>query len=131
MTRLAKTLVITALSLSSALSFAVPPSMLISHNKIDVESQAYLGPNLDIPQQPTAPGGVKKVSWVAVRVMCMNTPKPGICPAKIKVNTTPHTTLGVVEMNLNTGEITPTVLSKNGYTMTVLNPGEIEFTKAG
>ncbi|GGI80283.1 hypothetical protein [Legionella impletisoli] len=129
MSRFTKALIGASLSLAAAASFALPPTELVSHNNTDVSSQAYLGPNLDIPQQPTAPGAVKRVSWVSVRILCMNTPKPGICPAKIALNTTPQTTLGVVELNLATGDINPKVLSANGYKMTVIKPGEIAFTK--
>ncbi len=58
--------------------------------------------------------------------MCMHA-SGDICKAKIVVNTTPQTELGVAEMNLKTGDISPKTLSKNGYMMRVLNPGEIEF----
>ncbi|WP_133131171.1 hypothetical protein [Legionella yabuuchiae] len=129
MSRFTKALIGASLSLSAAIAFAIPPSELVSHNNTDVQTQAFLGPNLDLPQQPTEPGAVKRVSWVSVRILCMNTPKPGICPAKIKLNTVPQTTLGIVEMNLKNGDINPKVLSANGYKMTVVKPGEIVFTK--
>ena len=127
MFKIIKSLATVSLSIACMAAFAKPPAELISHNRVDYPTRAYLGPNLDIPQSPTAAGQDKHVSWISVGMMCGATPNN--CQAKIAVMSNPEIILGVAKLDLQTGEITPKVLSNGPYKMTVVGNAEIEITK--
>ena len=65
---------------------------------------------------------------------CFGHTVDGKCPALIKMGTGPNdggnpVELGTVTLDLNTGIITPSQISANGYTVTVNGPGETTLSK--
>lgn len=124
-----KGLMAAALSLSTTIAFAGPDA-LITHNKTDVTSNAYIGGQLPSPY-PTKAHSDGRVRWILVKMACFPFTKNGLCPAMIKMDTDSSNPveLGMVYLNVNTGEITPKQLSANGYTMTVNGIAEATLTK--
>lgn len=124
-----KTIAATTLSLSAAASFA-SPSALVTHNLTDVESNAFIVGTIP-SNHPTKAYADGKVSWAEVRLACFGRTINGLCWAMIKMNTnTSHPIeLGILNMSIETGEITPSHLSAGGYTMTVNGPGETTLSK--
>lgn len=116
------------LGLSTTLLFA-SPAFLITHNHTDVESNAYI--NEKPSPNPTKANKDSMILWGAVRMICYQKTSNNLCPALIKMatNTNQPVELGLVQMNIETGEISPKLLSKNGYTLTVNGPGEATLTK--
>lgn len=130
MTQITKIITAAVLALATATAFAVPPRELITHNYTNDWSNAYLGPNLNLPsQKPTPPNTTKNVNWMAVILFCQ--PQRDFCKARIKMktNTSKPVFLGDLTMNLQTGDINPKVLKANGYTMKVIGLGETEIRK--
>ena len=117
------------LSLSSIVVFAIPPAHLITHNKTEHESNAYIE-NAPSPY-PTRAGKTNKVLWNLVRMACYGHTKGNKCSAVIKMasNTKHPIVLGTVTMDLDSGDITPKILSANGYTATVTSLGTTVITK--
>jgi hypothetical protein len=117
------------LSLIAAASFAAP-KQLVTHNQTDYESNAFVAGTIP-SQHPTKAHSDGKVFWAAVRVACIGHVVNGKCPALIRVatNTDNPIDLGSVELNLDTGEITPSTLHSNGFTMIVNGPGESTLIK--
>ncbi|PJD95711.1 MAG: hypothetical protein CK426_04065 [Legionella sp.] len=124
-----KSLSVLTLSLSTLIAFAAP-THLITHNNTNEESNAYIA-GAPSPY-PTKAQSTRTVLWNLVRMACYgHTDNTGKCSAVIKMatNTPNPIELGVLSMNLSTGDITPKVLSANGYTFTVTAPGEATITK--
>jgi hypothetical protein len=119
-----------ALTLTTTAAFAVPPKQLITHNTTDLESNAFVAGSIP-SQYPTKAHSDGKVYWAAVRMACFGHIINNKCPALIRVGTNTDTPLdvGIVELNLETGEITPNFISNNGYTMMVNGPGESTLIK--
>jgi hypothetical protein len=106
------------------------PAFLMTHNKTDSESNAYIDGT--IPSiYPTKKQSDSKVFWNMVRVACYGHLKGNICTALIKIdsNTPNPIDIGYVYMDLTTGDITPKQVNGNGYTITVNGPGETTITK--
>ncbi len=124
-----KGLMAVALTLGASLAFAAPDS-LITHNQTSVASNAYIGGKVPSPH-PTQAHSNGSVSWFLVKMACFPFTKNGICPAMIKMDTNSDSPveLGMVFLNVNTGEITPKTLSANGYTMTVNGLAEATLTE--
>lgn len=106
------------------------PILLITHNTTDLESNAYIAGTIR-SQYPSKPHSDNKVSWVSVKMACYGHTIDLKCPALIKVgtNTANPVDLGMVTMDLNTGDITPKQLSANGFTLIVNGPGETTLLK--
>ena len=123
-----RSLSVITLSLSSIVVFA-SPQHLITHNKTTEESTAYIA-NVPSPY-PTAAKGSRKVLWNLVRMACYGHTTGNKCSAVIKMasNTKHPIVLGTVTMDLDSGDITPKVLSANGYTATVTSLGTTIITK--
>lgn len=124
-----KSLSAIALSVCAATSIAAP-LYLTTHNNTDVESNAFVAGNIPSPY-PTAPHSTKQVYWNMVRIACYGHTTNGKCSAMVKMatNTANPVELGVVSMDLETGDITPKQLSANGYTLTVTGLAEATLTK--
>ena len=120
------------LSLTTLIVMATPPKQLITHNNTDVESNAFVAGTIP-SHHPTKAYSESKVGWSEVRLACYGHVVNGTCPALIKMATGPNDTnpvdLGMVSMDLNTGIITPSILTANGYTMIVNGPGETTLLK--
>ncbi|KTD67316.1 MULTISPECIES: hypothetical protein [Legionella] len=117
-----------ALSLSAVTAFA-SPAYLITHNKTPEESNAYIA---GVPSAyPTAGNSTQKVYWNLVKLACYGHTTGKECSAIIKMatNTSNPIEVGEVKMNLDTGDISPKFLSKNGYTLTVNGAGEATIEK--
>ena len=106
------------------------PTMLITHNTTDLESNAFVGGTIP-SNHPSKAHSDNKVSWVAVKMACFGHTSGTLCPALIKVGTnTPYPIeIGTVIMDLKTGDIKPKQLSANGYTIIVNGPGETTLLK--
>ncbi|CEK11303.1 hypothetical protein [Legionella hackeliae] len=128
MKQILKRLTISALALAATTALA-SPSYLVTHNKTDVESNAYVAGKPS--PHPTAANSDGKVSWYVVRMACYGHTDKNICKAVVKMatDTANPVDLGTVSLNIDTGEISPTRLSGNGYTLTVNGPGEATLTK--
>ncbi|MGQ3892648.1 hypothetical protein [Legionella sp. CNM-4043-24] len=105
------------------------PQYLITHNLTDVESNAFVA-GMASPS-PSKPNSTNMVSWFIVNMACYGHTVEGKCPAIIKMatDTSSPIELGTVYLNVESGEITPSRLSANGYTITVNAPGETTITK--
>lgn len=128
MNRLFQNLAVTALSLAATTALA-SPTYLITHNKTNLESNAYVaGKASPVPTKANSDG---KVHWGVVRMACAGHTTEGKCEALIKMatDTANPINVGVVRLDIESGDITPKVLSANGYTMTVNGPGEATLTK--
>lgn len=125
-----KSLATLALGLFTLTAMAAPPKQLITHNVTDVESNAYVA-GIVPSQHPTRPHTDGKVFWTAVRMACFGHTVNGKCAALIKMatNTDNPVEIGTVTVDLNTGDITPKLISANGYSITVNGPGETTLTK--
>jgi hypothetical protein len=126
-----KSLSAMTLGLSVFSATAAVPSYLVTHNKTNVESNAYIA---GVPSiYPTPAQSTRQVAWNLVRIACYGHSTNNKCSAVIKMatNTTNPIVLGTLTMDLTTGDITPKVLSAQGYTITV-NPsvlGDTTITK--
>jgi len=124
-----KTITAAALSISASAALA-SPTMLLTHNMTGLESNAYI--NGSIPSNhPTKAYSDNKVFWTEVRIACFGRTVNGFCSAVIKMasNTPNPITLGTVAINIETGEIVPSQIRSNGYTLTVNAPGETTLNK--
>ncbi|MCC5015497.1 MULTISPECIES: hypothetical protein [unclassified Legionella] len=129
MNRLFKGLTVAALSLATSAVFA-SPTYLIIHNRTNVESNAYIDGTID-SHQPTKANSDGKVHWAVVRMICFGHIVGGNCGALIKMatNTSNPVNLGWLNLNIESGVITPTEIRANGYTIKVNGPGEATITK--
>ena len=118
-----------ALSLSAAAALAVP-TYLTTHNKTSLESNAYVAGTIPSPY-PTPANSTRQIYWNMVKMACFGHTSNGRCSALIKMatNTSSPIDIGYVSMELETGDITPKVLSAKGFTLTVNGPGEATITK--
>jgi len=119
-----------ALTLVAATAMAAPPKQLITHNRTDVESNAFVAGTIP-SQHPTRAHSDGVVFWTAVKMACFGHTNGDKCSALIKMasNTANPVDLGFVEMDLKTGDITPKQIVANGYIMTVNGPGETTISK--
>ncbi len=119
-----------ALSLTSSLSFAVPPKQLITHNQTNLESNAFVAGTIP-SQHPTKANSDGHVIWASVRMACFGHLTNGRCPALVKLasNTPNPIELGMVTIDLSTGDIEPKELHANGYSMIVNGPAETTLLK--
>jgi hypothetical protein len=129
MNGLIKNLSILTIALSTTAAFA-SPTYLTTHNNTNVESNAYIAGFIPSPS-PTKAKSTNSLLWVAVRMACVGHTSNNKCPALIKMATDSATPveLGTVELDIETGEITPKIISANGYTLTVDGPGEATLTQ--
>lgn len=118
-----------ALSLSAVTAFA-SPTYLTTHNNTNDESNAYIAGTIPSPY-PTKANSTNQLHWNLVKLACFGHSVAGKCPALIKMSTNTNTPieLGMVSMDLDTGDISPKQLSANGYTFTVNGPGEATIEK--
>lgn len=119
-----------ALSLSAVTAFAAAPKYLTTHNNTNVESNAFVAGTIP-SAYPTPADSTREIYWTLVKVACYGHTVEGKCPALIKVatNTSSPVEIGMLSMDLSTGDITPKQISKNGYTVTINGPGEATITK--
>lgn len=126
-----KSLSAMTLGLSVITANAAAPNYLVTHNNTNVESNAYIA---GVPSiYPTPAMSTRQVAWNLVRIACFGHSKENKCSAVIKMatNTANPIVLGTLTMDLTSGDITPKVLSSQGYTITVNPsvPGETTITK--
>ena len=124
-----KTLSIVALTSISFAAMAAP-RQLITHNTTDYESNAFVASSIP-SQHPTRAHSEGRVFWTAVKLACFGHIENGKCSALIMMatNTANPIPLGVVSMDMNSGEISPSVISANGFTLTVNGPGETTLSQ--
>jgi hypothetical protein len=124
-----KGFVFIALGLFSLAAIAAP-KQLITHNTTDLESNAFVAGSIP-SQHPTKAHSDGKVFWTAVKLACFGHTVNGQCGALIKMatNTSNPIEIGTLQMDVNSGAITPPQLSANGFTITVNGPGETTISK--
>ena len=129
MNRMFNLLTITSLSLASTITMA-SPLFLTTHNTTDSESNAYISGTIP-SRHASKPHSDNKVSWISVKMACFGHVVDGRCPALIKMdtNTGNPIEIGVVTVDLTTGDIMPKQMSAHGYTMVVNGPGESTLIK--
>ncbi|MFT4059569.1 MAG: hypothetical protein QM652_08485 [Legionella sp.] len=128
MNLLIKSISAIALSLSVVTAFAAPV-YLTTHNNTNQESNAFIA---GVPSiYPTPANNTKQVYWNLVKIACHGHTNGKNCPAVIKMatNTANPIEVGTVTMNLDSGDISPKTISKNGYTLIVNGPGEATIIK--
>lgn len=125
MKRVIHYLMVVILGLCATAVFATPPKQLITHNTTDFESNAFVAGTIP-SQHPTKAHSDGKVFWTAVKMACFGHTINGKCAALIKMatNTPNPIELGMLTVDLNTGEITPQQITANGFTLTINGPGE-------
>jgi hypothetical protein len=125
--RILKTILLTGLStLCFSQAFATPLSMT-THNKTNVDSNAYIG---GIPSiYPAKANSDRTISWSLVRLACFGHGDPCKAEVFMETNTSNPVSIGFMSMNLKTGDITPKKSGKNGYCVTVNGPAEVTLTK--
>jgi hypothetical protein len=124
MNRILKQLITLAFALFSITASAAPKH-LVTHNMTNVESNAFVAGSIP-SQHPTKAHSDGRVYWTAVKMACFGHTVDGKCQALIKMatNTPSPITVGTVTLDLNSGEITPSQISANGFTVIVNGPGE-------
>ncbi len=129
MHRMVQILTTLTLGLAVQANALASPKQLVTHNLTDHESNAFIAGTVP-SQYPTKAHSTGKVFWAAVRMACFGHIVDDKCPALIKMDTdTDHPVeLGMVELNVETGEITPQVLHGNGYKFVINGPGESTIT---
>ena len=122
---------IAALGLSTFAAVALAaPANFVAHNNTDEESNAFIAGTIPSPT-PTKPHSTNKTAWFVVKMACFGHMKGNRCPAVVKMatNTSQPIVVGELEMDLETGDISPKTLSGNGYTVIVNGPGEATINK--
>lgn len=117
------------LALATGISFAAPQYLLI-HNHTNLTAGAFVGGTVP-PQHPTKPNSDSKVFWGLVKMACLSHTVNGQCPALIKLgsNNEYNITVGYMNLDMNTGDISPKDISGNGYRIIINGPGEASITK--
>lgn len=131
MRRLIKTVIAITIGLTTSTPlFAAPPKQLITHNLTHYESNAFIAGTIPSPH-PTKARSDGKVFWGAVRMTCFGHIIDGKCSALIRIatDTDNPVDLGMVELDLETGVITPNMIHANGYLMVVNGLGETTITQ--
>ena len=115
---------------SSATIVLAAPTFLVTHNKTNVESNAYVAGTIPSPR-PTPANNDAQVHWAIVKMACAGYAVNGVCSALVKMetNTNKPIDLGWINLTLSTGDLNPKYLKSNGYTLTVNGPGEVTLTK--
>lgn len=118
------------LSLTVSTGALASPKQLITHNLTDHESNAFVAGTIP-SQYPTKAHADGKVFWAAVRMACFGHITDGKCPALIRIGTDTENPvdLGIVELDVETGVITPTMIRANGYLMVVNGIAETTITQ--
>ncbi|GEM_PF-919961 len=131
MNRFIKTIVATTIGLATSIAMAASPRQLITHNQTDVESNAFIAGTIP-SQHPTKAHSDSKVIWASVRMACFGHTTGGKCWATIKMATDTNNPIeiGQVSIDLETGQIYPSQISANGYTLTAVGLGETTITKS-
>ncbi len=121
---------LTAASLGLATTAISSPVVFITHNTTDFESNAYVAGTIK-SHYPSKPHTDNKVSWVSIKMACFGHMTDSKCPAIIKMatNTANPIDIGLMTMDVNTGEISPKQISGNGFTIIVNGPGETTIVK--
>lgn len=129
MTRITHLFISTWLAIITSNALAITPKKMITHNMTDVQSNAFVADVIP-STHPTAAHNDGSVDWISVRMACTGYTVNFKCSALIKMSTDTNNPidLGTLTVDLRTGEITPTQLKNNGYTLTVNGPGETTIT---
>lgn len=124
-----KSLSAITLNLVAATALAVP-AYLTTHNNTDLESNAYIAGTIPSPYGTPA-HETRNIFWNMVRMACYGHTTGGKCTALIKVgtNTNNPVDIGLVTLDLDSGDITPKEISNNGYSIRVNGPGEATISK--
>jgi hypothetical protein len=98
---------------------------MIMHNLTNLTTNAYVD-EMEGPK-PALPHSTIKVPWFMVKTGCFKHKDEGICPAVIKMDIDSDTPIvvGTLYVDLETGTITPSQISANGFTVKVNAPGEV------
>jgi hypothetical protein len=128
---LAKALCATTIALTAGIVYA-SPAKLITHNRTNFESNAYVAGT--IPSvHPSKANSDNKVSWAEVRLACYGHTINNKCSALIKMETnTPHPIdIGTATVDLESGYITFAYVNESTcpYVLTVNGIGETTITK--
>lgn len=130
MNRFLNSFVAIGISLLATTALAAPPKQLITHNRTDFESNAFVAGTIP-GQHPTRAHTDGLVLWAAVKMACFQHTNGDKCSALVKMatNTANPIDIGVLTIDLKTGIITPDRVSANGFTIMVNGPGETTITK--
>lgn len=112
-------------ALFSAYSYSGTPQYLITHNKTPYQSMTYVDGRISLPKV-SDPSSDTAILWLTVNKLCYGRTASNKCPLVIKMRTDSGYPfdLGVIYVDLKTGEINPKQLSNNQVTLKVNNVGE-------
>lgn len=120
---------IVLLSFISNLAFA-EPNYYVTHNSTNVGTTISI-----LEARPysfyTAPHSSSKVEWWMLQTGCNYYLMNSKCKVIIKTETNfPNPVdVGILTMDMRTGELSPKYISTNGYTISVIGAGEIHIYK--
>lgn len=125
-----KMIITTLMGLTLSMAATASPRQLITHNLTDYESNAYVSGTIPSPY-PTKAHSTGKVYWAGIKMSCFGHTLQNKCVALVRAETdTAHPVdVGFVELNIETGEITPQRVHGNGYTLTVNGIAECTLSK--
>lgn len=116
-----------ALTALSATAMAHPDD-LITHNKTSGSVYATIGGVRS--NDPVAPNKTKYRKWFLVNMACFMSKKDNKCTATISVEkNNQESILGDMTIDLESGEITPTQISNDKYTLNVIDTAEVEVVE--
>ncbi len=129
MKKILTTITVATLTLSISNVFAAPQK-LITHNKTNVNSNAFVA-GIIPSRHATKAHSTGKVIWTEVKIACLSHTIAEKCAALVKmaVNTPQEVDLGWVTLDIKTGDLQPKTLANNGYCLTVNGPGETTLTE--
>lgn len=104
------------------------PKAFITHNLTNTTTNVYVD-GVAAPN-PAMPSATTKVSWFIVKTGCQKHKEEGVCPAIIKMDIEKDipVEVGTLNVDLESGVITPSRISGNGFVVIVNAPGEITVT---
>lgn len=116
----------------TAITFTVnafaTPKAFITHNLTNKTTNVYVD-EVAAPN-PAMPSETSKVAWFIVKAGCQKHKNEGVCPAVIKMDIENDFPIevGTLNVDLESGVITPSRISGNGFVVNVNAPGEITVT---
>lgn len=104
------------------------PQVLTTHNQTNYQAIAYVDGKISLPKI-AEPLSDSSISWVTVNRLCYGRTVNNKCPLVIKMKglSSYSFDLGVIYMDLNSGEITPKQITFNHIQLNAHNTGELSL----
>lgn len=127
MNYLKKLVLVGSLTAFTGLAFAAPSKLITANHTQSSDVFAKVAGNP--PTDPIKPGTNRERHWGLVRTICAMAGQLSNCSAELLVTKNGQTlSLGVMTMNLSSGQITPDHVELNGFKVqTSLTNGEVHI----